>query len=46
MSEWMERHETVAKKSSTERATVLIDKASLEILEGLGVKFREVKIKK
>lgn len=46
MSEWMERHETVVKKSSTERTTVLIDKVSLEILEDLGIEFKEVKIKK
>lgn len=46
MGEWMERHEAVIKKPSTERATVLIDKASQEILKDLGVEFQEVKVKK
>ena len=46
MGEWMERHEAVVKKLSTERAAVSIDKASQKILEDLGVEFKEVKIKK
>lgn len=46
MGEWVERHEAVVKKPSTERATISIDKASQEILKDLGVEFKEVKIKK
>jgi hypothetical protein len=46
MGEWMERHEAVVKKPSTERATVSIDKASQKILKDLGVEFKEVKVKK
>ena len=46
MGEWMERHEVVVKKPSTERAAVSIDKASQKILKDLGVEFKEVKVKK
>lgn len=46
MSEWMKRHEAVIRKPETERAIVLIDEASQEILKGLGVEFQEVKFKK
>ena len=46
MSEWMKRHEAVTRKPEAERAIVLIDEASQEILRGLGVEFQEVKFKK
>ena len=46
MSEWMKRHEAVTRKSEVERAIVLIDEASQEILKDLGVEFQEVKFKK
>lgn len=46
MSEWMKRHEAVTRKPGTERAIVLIDETSQEILKGLGVEFQEVKFKK
>lgn len=46
MSEWMKRHEVVTRKPEAERAIVLIDEASQEILKGLGVEFQEVKFKK
>lgn len=46
MSEWMKRHEAVTRKPESERAIVLIDEASQEILKGLGVEFQEVKFKK
>ena len=46
MSEWMKRHEAVTRKLEAERAIVLIDEASQEILKDLGVEFQEVKFKK
>ena len=46
MSEWMKRHEAVTRKPEVERAIVLIDEASQEILKDLGVEFQEVKFKK
>ena len=46
MSEWMKQHEAVTRKLGTERAIVLIDETSQEILKGLGVEFQEVKFKK
>lgn len=46
MSEWMKRHEAVTRKPEAERAIVLIDEASQEILKGLGVEFQEIKFKK
>lgn len=46
MSEWMKRHEAVTRKLGTERAIVLIDEVSQEILKDLGVEFQEVKFKK
>ena len=46
MGEWMERHEAVVKKPSTERAAVSIDKATQKILKDRGVEFKEVKVKK
>lgn len=46
MSEWMKRHEAVTRKPGIERAIVLIDEVSQEILKDLGVEFQEVKFKK
>ena len=43
MGEWMERHEAVVKKPSTERATVSVDDATKDLLKGLGIDFQEVK---
>ena len=46
MSEWMKWHEAVTRKPGAERAIVLTDEASQEILKDLGVEFQEVKFKK
>ena len=46
MSEWMKWHEAVTRKPEAERAIVLIDEVSQEILKDLGVEFQEVKFKK
>lgn len=44
MAEWIKRHEELVKKQGTERAVVLIDAASKELLKDLGISFNEIKL--